>query len=380
MATKTALGQRIPRVEGFSKVTGSCVYAADVIRPNALWGGFLRSPLPHARIVNIDVSRARKLPGVKAVIAGADVSPRREGCALEDKPVLARERALYSGEKVAGVAAVNRDTVEEALALIDVEYEELPAVFDPLEAIKPGAPVLHPDYASYNGPKKCLDPGLVNVHSVERSLKGDVERGFAEADEIFANTFRTNRVHQAFLEPRAGVVEIDRQGRVLIWHCHQAPFLVRKWLSIHSGIPEEMIVVQPVSTGGSFGGKLDYEDILCVYYLARASGRPVKYVQSYAEEFVDGQPRHPAVVALRAGVKRDGRLWALDGKVYYNGGAYGARTPRNGLNGTFLMAGGYRTPHVRMEGYMVYTNEPPCGYFRARARPRRFSPRNRSWT
>lgn len=365
MATKSALGQSIPRVEGLSKVTGSCVYAADVARPNALWGGFLRSPLPHARIVNIDVSRSRKLSGVKAVITGNDVSSRLEGCALEDKPVLARERVLYSGEKVAGVAAVDKDTVEEALALIEVEYEELPAVFDPLEAMKPGAPILHPDYAAYKGPKKCLDPALINVHSVERSLKGDIERGFAEADEIFENSFRTHRVHQAFLEPRAGVVEIDRQGRVSIWHCHQAPFLVRKWLSVHSGIPEEMIVVEPVSTGGSFGGKLDYEDILCLYYLARASGRPVKYVQSYAEEFVDGQPRHPAVVALRAGVKRDGRLWALDGKVYYNGGAYGARTPRNGLNGTFLMAGGYRTPHVRMEGTMVYTNQPPCGYFRA---------------
>jgi CO/xanthine dehydrogenase Mo-binding subunit len=365
MTVKSALGQGIPRVEGPGKVTGQCLYAADIIRPEALWGGFLRSPLSHARIVNIDVSRAQKFPGVKAVITGNDVSPRREGCALEDKPVLARERALYSGEKVAGVAAVDKDTVEEALALIEVEYEELPAVFDPFEAMKPDAPILHPDYAAYKGPKKCLDPSLINVHSVERSLKGNIERGFAEADEIFANTFRTHRVHQAFLEPRAGVVEIDRQGRVLIWHCHQAPFLVRKWLSVHSGIPEAMIVVEPVSTGGSFGGKLDYEDILCVYYLARASGKPVKYVQSYAEEFVDGQPRHPAVVALRAGVKRDGRLWALDGKVYYNGGAYGARTPRNGLNGTFLMAGGYRTPHVRMEGYMVYTNEPPCGYFRA---------------
>ncbi len=365
MAMKSALGRAIPRVEGLSKVTGSCLYAADVIRPEALWGGFLRSPLSHARIVKIDADRARKLSGVKAVITGRDVSPRREGCALEDKPVLAGERALYAGEKVAGVAAVDKDTVEEALALIDVEYEELPAVFDPLEAIKPGAPVLHPEYAGYKGPKKCLDPGIVNVHSVERSQKGDIERGFAEADEIFEHVFRTQRVHQAFLEPRAGVVEIDGQGRVFVWHCHQAPFLVRKWLSVHCGIPEKKIVVEPVSTGGSFGGKLDYEDILCVYYLARASGRPVKYVQSYAEEFVDGQPRHPAVVTLRAGVKRDGRLWALDGKVYYNGGAYGARTPRNGLNGTFLMAGGYRTPCVRMEGYMVYTNEPPCGYFRA---------------
>jgi len=361
----SVIGRGISRAEGMSKVTGACLYAADIIRPDCLWAGFLRSPLPHARIVRVDVSRARKLAGVKAVITGEDVSPRLEGCALKDKPVLAQGRVLYAGEKIAGVAAVDRDTVEEAIELIEVDYEELPAVWDPLEAIKPHAPILHPNYASYEGPKKNDHPDLRNVRSVERSTKGEVDRGLTESDVIFENTFRTHMVHQAFIEPRAGVVEIDRQGRVSIWHCHQAPFLVRRWVSAHTAIPEEMIVVEPVFTGGSFGGKLDYEDILCLYHLARVSGRPVKYVESYTEEFSDGQPRHPAVVVLRTGVKKDGRLWAWDGKIYYNGGAYGARTPRNGLNGTFLLAGAYRTPHVRMEGYVVYTNQVPCGYFRA---------------
>lgn len=361
--SSSVIGRAIPRIEGESKVTGATVYSADVSRPDALWGGYLRSPYPHARIVRIDISRALKLAGVKAIVTGKDVSPRLEGCTLEDKPVLAQDRVRYIGEKVAAVAAVSREDVEEAMEYIEVEYEELPAVFDTLEAMKPEAPILHPDYASYRGINK--DESWRNVRSAERTCKGDIDRGFSESDQIFEHTFRTQAVHHAFVEPRAGLLEIDNQGRVAIWQCHQAPFSIRKWLAAHADLPEEMIAVHPVSTGGSFGGKQGSEDIICTYYLARASGRPVRYVESYSEELQDGQPRHAAVITLRTGVKRDGRLWAWDGKIFYNGGAYGSRTPRNGMNGTFLMAGSYRTPHVRMEGYIVYTNQVPSGYFRA---------------
>nr|NIO09848.1 molybdopterin-dependent oxidoreductase [Deltaproteobacteria bacterium] len=358
-----AIGRGIPRIEGESKVTGRSVYSADVKRSDALWGGYVRSPYPHARVLNVDTSRAAKLAGVKAIVTGKEVSSRLEGCALLDKPVLAQERVRYIGEKVVAVAATSREDLEEALELIQVEYEELPAVFDPLEAMKPDAPVLHPDYASYKGINK--DESWRNVRSAERSHKGNIDQGFAESDRIFEHTFKTQAVHHAFVEPRAGLLAIDSQGRVDIWQCHQAPFLIRTWLAAHADLPEEMIAVHPVSTGGSFGGKQGSEDIICTYYLARASGRPVRYVESYAEELQDGQPRHAAVITLRTGVKSDGRLWAWDGKIFYNGGAYGARTPRNGMNGTFCMAGSYRTPHVRMEGYIVYTNRVPSGYFRA---------------
>ncbi len=339
------------------------MYAGDVSRPGELWGGFLRSPYPHAQILHIDVSRAVNLPGVKAVVTGKDVSPQLEGLGLQDMPVMAQDRVRYIGEKVAGVAGIDQEVVEEALGLIRVDYEELPAVFDPLEAVKPEAPVLHPDYDQYVGPHKEAE--LKNVQSVERAGQGDIQQGFSESDHIFENTFYTQMVHQAFIEPRNGLVEIDEQGRVQVWHCHQAPFMVRGKLSAHLDLPEERVLVHPLSTGGSFGGKLGFEDILCNYYLARAAGRPVRVKESYTEELIDGQPRHPAVIVLRTGVKKDGRLWAWDGKVYYNGGAYAARTPRNGLNGTFLLAGSYGTPHVRMAGYSVYTNQVPTGFFRA---------------
>jgi CO/xanthine dehydrogenase Mo-binding subunit len=359
----SVIGRVLGRVEGEGKVTGNAVYSADIMRPDTLWAGFLRSPYPHARVLKVDASRAQRLVGVKAVITGKDVSPRPEGVALMDKPVLAQDRVRFVGEKVAAVACIDKDLVEEALDLIDVEYEELPAVFDPLEAADPAAPLLHPDYASYQGPNKT--DGKTNVRSLVQTSKGNVERGFSESDEIFENTFRTQLVHQGFIEPRATLVEIDGRGRVGIWQCHQSPFGIRKWLADHADLPEEMIVVHPVSTGGSFGGKQGAEDIILTYYLAHATQRPVKFVGSYQEELQDGQPRHPAVIVLRAGVKKDGRLWAWDSKVYYNGGAYGARTPRNRMNGAFMAAGTYRTPNVRMTGFIVYTNQVPSGYFRA---------------
>jgi CO/xanthine dehydrogenase Mo-binding subunit len=361
-STGKIIGGHAARIDGPSKVSGRGIYSADIQRPGTLWAGFLHSACCHGRIVRLEVARARKLPGVKAVITGADVAPRLEGYGFRDKPVIAQDRVRYLGEKVAAVAASDRDVVEEALSLIDIEYEPLPAVFDPLEALQPDAPTLHPEYARYDGPNKAN--GLKNICSVQRGGKGDIDRGFAEADHVIANTFRTQMAHQGFLEPRCGVVDIDRQGRVQVWHCHQAPFKLRRLLSQHTGIPETRLLVHPVFTGGSFGAKLSYEDLICTYYLARAASRPVKYIASYAEELSDGEPRHASVVRLRTGVKKTGELCAWEGEIIHNGGAYGARTPRNGFNGTMLLAGSYRTPHVRMAGYIVYTNQVPCGYFR----------------
>ncbi len=364
------IGQPVPRVDGPAKVSGACVYTADVPGAGTLWGKFYRSPLPHARILNVDTGKAKKVPGVKAVISAGDVSPRREGYTLQDKPIFARKKVLYCGEKVAGVAAVDKDAAEEAVALIEVEYEELPAVFDPLEAMKPEAPLLHPDYASYLGPPS-MAPDLKNVQSVMRAAKGDTARGFAESDEIFENSFRTQMVHQGFIEPRACRVEIDRDGRIQVWFCHQSSFKVRRWMATHLGIAEEKIVVHPVALGGSFGGKEGYEEALCTYYLAAAAGKPVKVVDSYAEELLDGEPRHAAVIRLGTGVKRDGRLWAWEGKIFYNGGAYAARkpSPKANMSGTFMLAGSYNILHTLMEGYAVYTNQIPCGYFRAPGEP-----------
>lgn len=189
------VGQPIPRVEGPAKVEGLSKYAADVSRPGILWGKTLRSPLPHARILNIDTSRARRVPGVKAVITAHDVSSRLVGASLKDMPVLARDKVRYVGEEVAAVAAIDADTAAEAIALIHVDYEELPAVFDPLEAMKPDAPLIHPEYATYEGPSSKA-PELRNVQTLVQQGKGDIDKGFADSDYVFENTYQTQMVHQ----------------------------------------------------------------------------------------------------------------------------------------------------------------------------------------
>ena len=362
------IGRPLPRFEGPDKVSGKCLFTADVLRPGTLIGKVLRSPLPHARILNIDVSKARRLAGVKAVITPQDVSPRRVGKGIKDIPMLALDKVLFIGDKVAAVAAIDEDVAEEALGLIEVDYEELPAVFDPLEAMKPDAPLLHPDYASY----EMADPrakaiGLRNVQSVIRASKGDIQQGFAAAHRIFEHTFRTQLVHQAYIEPTACVVEVDGEGRVNVWATEQSPFNIRDEVADYLEMAKEEIIFHPVTVGGSFGGKDHVHDIPLAYYLSRASGRPIRIVRSYAEELMAGSPRHPCAILLKSGVNRDGLLMAREARVIYNGGAYGTfkPTPRAHMNGGLTHGGAYRAPHTKIESFCVYTNQVPCGYMRA---------------
>ena len=360
------IGQPMPRVEGADKVSGALPYAADHYRPGSLWGKVLRSPYSHARILNVDVSKARRLAGVKAVITAADVNPRLIGAVLQDMPLLAQDRVRYVGEDIAAVAAIDANVAEEAVHLIDVEYEQLPAVYDPLDAMKPEAPDLHADYASYRGPRTMM-PHLKNVQTLVRGGKGDIERGFAEADDIFENSFRTQLMHQGYIEPYAITVSVDKQGRLAIWVANQSVFKLRKVLGEYLDMPVQMITIYPSNMGGSFGAK-DYPSLApAAYYLSKLSGRPVRFVKNYTEELTATSPRHPAVVKLRTGVKKDGRLWAWEGKTYYNGGAYGAYkpNPQGSMSGAYMVAGSYNIPHTLLEGYCVYTNQVPGGYFRA---------------
>jgi carbon-monoxide dehydrogenase large subunit len=299
-------------------------------------------------------------------LTAADVNPRLIGAVLQDMPVLAQDRVRYVGEDIAAVAAIDADIAEEAVHLIDVEYEELPAVFDPLEAMKPGAPVLHPDYEQYVGPKTKA-PGMKNIQTLVRRGKGDLQRGFGESDKIFENSFRTQLVHQGYIEPYAVTVEVDKQGRLAIWVCNQSMFKLRKVLGEYLDMPVEMITVHPSNMGGSFGAK-DYHSLApAAYYLSKQTGCPVRFIKSYTEELTASTPRHPAVVKLRTGVKKDGRLWAWDGKTFFNGGAYGAYkpNPEGSMSGAYMVAGSYSIPHTLLEGYCVYTNQVPGGYFRA---------------
>ena len=225
MAYKS-VNKAVPRIEGADKVSGKTRYAADIEFPAALTARILRSPLPHARIVAVDSSKAQKLRGVRAVICGADIGPVYVGLRMKDMPLLATERVRYVGEPVAAVAADNDEIAEEALNLIDVKYEELPYVTDPMKAIEPGAPVLHDNPAGYkNAPEREIE--LPNVQSYGKWTNGDLDAGFKKAARIFEHTFRTPFGFHGYIEPHACTVQIHDDGRVEIWASNKAPFTLR---------------------------------------------------------------------------------------------------------------------------------------------------------
>jgi CO/xanthine dehydrogenase Mo-binding subunit len=358
----------MPRVDGEEKTTGRARYAADVSLPGTLWGKSLHSTYAHARIVRIDTTAARQVPGVHAVITGADVRGGLWGRAVKDVPVLAYDRVRYFGERVAAVAADDEDIAQRALELIEIDYEELPAVFDPVDALKDEAPILHPDFNSYVGfPQPMQQPS--NAYHKTFFEKGDLARGLAEADVIVEHTYVTPRVHQGYIEPQAVLVNLDDNGRVHVWVCSKVPYNTRESLATAAGIAEEQILFHHVYIGGDFGGKGNSRNTPICYFLAKATGRPVRMVSDYIEELLAGNPRHSVTVRLKTGVKRDGTLTAHQVQYVVNSGAYAAFKPAGIIGGYNQAAGPYRVPHCRIESTFVYTNTVPCGFMRAPGEP-----------
>ena len=361
------IGQRLGRVEGPAKVTGEARYTADILLPGMIWGKVLRSPLPHAKIVAIDTREAEQMPGILAVLTAKDLPDLLTGRLVYDMPVLAIDRVRFIGEKVAVVAAEDPDMAEDALASIDVEYEEMPAVFDAHEAMNPEAPLLHPDYRSYaHAPEKFFSD-IPNVHSHVTWELGDIDKGFALAKQVFEHTFNTPAVHQGYIEPHASVVAIDPDGRVNVWLSNKMPVRARELLADVIELPEERIVVHLAQIGADFGGKGSLMDAPLCYHLAKRTGRPVKMVMTYTEELMAGNPRHPTSIFLRTGVTEEGQIVARQAKVVFNSGAYAAFKPVPFVNipGAKDAAGVYGTPYIRIDAYSVYANCVPSGHFRA---------------
>ncbi len=369
MAYQT-LGKPIPRVEGLEKVTGTTQYAADLAVPNALWSKVLRSPVPHARLVRVDTSKAKAHPGVHVVLCGSDLPPVLTGLRMKDMPILAQERVRYVGEPVAAVAAENPEIAEEALGLIDVQYEEMEAVYDPLKAMRPGAPLLHEDRSRFkNAPPVTVD--LPNIQSLTVWKHGDLEAEFKEATYIFEHTFRTPLTHHGYLEPHACTVWVDPLGNVEIWASNKAPYNLRDRLASELSIEKERIKVHILSVGGDFGGKTSIIDVPICYFLSERAGKPVKMVLSFAEELSAAAHRHPSVITLRTGVKQDGSLTAVEAKAVFSGGAYAAlkANPDVTVMGPRRLASYYRIPAIHIEATCVYTNQVPCTQSRTPGSP-----------
>ena len=359
-----SVGIPSPRVEGEEKVGGGAVYAVDVTLPDMLWAKVLRSPLAHARIKNIDASKALALPGVKAVLTGADLAGAKIGKKIVDMPLLADQVVRYVGEKVAAVAAENETVAEAALDLIEVEYEDLPIVTDVIEATQANAPVLHPNVGDYKGLLHKIDtPSNVFVHLTWK--KGEVVEGFRQSDVVVDNTFTVPAVHQGYIEPHSSLVRINADGSAEIWSSNKSPFGLRDQVGNALQVAPASLIIRPCYVGGDFGGKGDGNDVALCYALAKKAGRPVKLMIDYTEELIAGNPRHGAVIKVKTGVKKNGILIAQHVQFVFDSGAYGAYRPQGFLVGAHDAPGPYRVPNCLVEEKYVYTNKMPCGYMRA---------------
>jgi carbon-monoxide dehydrogenase large subunit len=365
-----SVNKAVPRIEGADKVSGKTRYAADLPFRGALTAKILRSPLAHARIVGLDDSKAQKMRGVRAIISGGDIGPVYVGLRMKDMPLLATDRVRYVGEPVAAVAADTDEIAEEALSLIDVKYEELPYVIDPMKAIEPGAPVLHENPAGYrNAPEREIE--LPNVQSYGKWTNGDVEAGFKKAARIFEHTFRTPLGFHGYIEPHACTVQIHDDGRVEIWASNKAPFTLRDRFARDLNLDPAKVNVHILPVGGDFGGKTSVAEAPVCYFLAQRTGKPVRMVLDYNEELTAVSHRHPAVITLRTGVDAEGKLCALQARAVFSGGGYAAlkANAEVTVQGPRRVASYYRIPAIQVETLCAYTNQVPCTQTRTPGSP-----------
>jgi CO/xanthine dehydrogenase Mo-binding subunit len=368
MAEKKVLGVPSPRVEGEEKVGGKAVYAVDVVLPNMLWVKVLRSPIAHGKIKRIDISKAIAAPGVVTVITGAEFGGALIGKKIIDMPVLADGVVRYIGEKVAAVAAETEEAAERAVDLIEAGYEELPVVADITQALRPNAPLIHPDMARYKG----LLHEITTPSNVFVSLnwkKGDVEEGFRQSDVIVENSFSVPAVHHAYIEPHSCVVQVKPDGGAEVWASTKSPFAMRDQVGSVFQIAPASIVIHPCYVGGDFGGKGDSNEVALCYALSRKTGRPVKFLVDYTEELMAGNPRHGGTIKVKTGVKKNGLMIAQQMEIIFDSGAYGAYRPQGYLVGAHETFGPYRIPNTLIEEKYIYTNRFPSGYMRAPGHP-----------
>jgi len=368
-----SIGKAQPRVEGYGKVTGQTKYAADLAFEGLLWAKVLRSSVPHARIMRIDAAKAKSLRGVRAVLTGADVKDIYVGTRVKDQPVLVSDKIRMAGDALAAVAADSEAIAEEAIGLIDVQFEELPYVDDPVEALKPTAPLIHEDRGKYkNAPKLPEGMPTHNLQSYVQWKNGDVDAAFQKAARVFEHTFRTPLSHHGYIEPCACTVQAHEDGRVEVWASNKGPWGLREQMAEDFGIAQDKIKIHIVHVGGDFGAKASLIDVPVAYYLSKAAGgRPVKLVLDYSEEILIGGHRHPSVITLKTGVADDGTLLAVKADIYFSGGAYGSQkaNPQVTVLGGRRLASMYRCPAIDVRTYCAYTNQVPCTQTRTPGSP-----------
>jgi selenium-dependent xanthine dehydrogenase len=349
------VGHDRPRPDARSKVTGEAVFAGDLYFDGMLHAKVLRSEYPHARLLHVDTSEARALPGVVAVVTAKDVpGAKNHGLARQDWPVLAYDKVRYVGDAIAAVAAESEEIAARAISLIQVEYEPLPVVSSAEAALAERAPLVH-------------DGGNVLEHIQLR--RGDVEKGFAEADIVLENEYRTPRGDHAFMEPEAAVGLVDGEGRVVVYVGSQIPFSDRAQIAASLDLPDDRVRVIQTKVGGAFGGKEDIAAQIHVALLAKLTGRPVKLVYSREESMIAHPKRHECLIRLKTGATKDGRLTAAEAYILGDSGAYASLGPYVMTRAATHSLGPYEVPNAKVDCYAMYTNNPPAGAYRGFGAP-----------
>ncbi len=370
MAHTPIVGSNAPRIDALEKVTGATRYVDDLqFGPALLHARLKRSNVPHARIVRIDTSQAEALPGVKAVVSGQDC-PYYIGLYLLDRTIYAVERVRFVGEPVAGVAAVSEEIAARAVELIEVEYEELPALFDPQESIEPGAPLLHEKLGEYEcAPFIWPVPGT-NISNHFKIRKGDAEAGFAQSDIVYEDTYYVPHIQHAPIEPHVVVAQQEASGKLILWSSSQSPFAQRNLIAQAFGLPQSQIRVITPTVGGGFGSKAGVSMECCAVPLAmKVAGRPVKLRMSREEEMHTTFVRQGLVARIKMGVSQEGKMLAMENTFYWDAGAY----TEYGVNITraagYSSSGPYEIPNVKTDSYCLYTNHPVGGPMRGFGMP-----------
>jgi CO/xanthine dehydrogenase Mo-binding subunit len=361
------IGSSPPRLEAGDKVTGRAQYADDIELPGMLHAALLTSPRAHARIIGYRVDAARAIPGVKVILTGADFKGPRAGGIIKDESMVARDKVRYVGEVVAAVAATNPEIASQAAAAIEIEYKPLPAVLSIDQALAPGAPILHEEYASYF--KAVQGGGHGNVVFESTVEEGDVERSLRECDVVVEGVWETQAQHHVYMEPNGCVADVDAAGRITLYATCQSVHHVQQ--RVADELVEPMAKIRAVATrvGGGFGGKHASNIHSIAAWLARASRRPVKLVLSRMQDFEIQRSRHPARIWMKTGARRDGTILARDVRITIDGGAYADESPPVLAFALLMSRGPYRIANARARGQALYTNKLRAGSFRGFGNP-----------
>ncbi len=338
----SVVGRSVPKIDALNKALGKAIYSEDLFFPGMLFGRVLRAGIPHACVDKIDVSKAREKDGVVCILTAEDIPGRNlYGIAFQDQPALAHDRVRYIGDPIAIVAAESDEIAKDALKAIAVEYKELQPITNVHDALAEGAAKIH-------------EKGNLVLHSKTR--KGDVEKGFRHADVIVENTYRTHMVDHAYMETESGVGRIDSQGNIVIYSATQCPFRDRRQVAAVLGVRENKIRVIRATTGGAFGGKDDVTVEVHIGLLVQTTGRPVRMVWDREESLSASTKRHAIEIWTKWGATRDGKLCAMEGKVYGDTGAYAGLGPFVVKKCGIHLGGPYYIPNIKVDSYSVYTN------------------------